>query len=253
MVELTGKAFRYDFHIIWMSAEWHFEEMFAHEYALRNGSMMGSLNTEKLASARVAVLNLETEIAWFGNKNKGLFGYLSEGTAIPKENAPFAFDGATADQMLDLLNTGVTRIVETTDVERPTSIGLGTRDYLTVFQTPTGDNKDKTVAQAFLENNPFIQEIIWIRQLGYNAEIEQEMLNKGKSPAEAQQLAGGIGGEDVMLTWDRSPDVSRMVVNADLQLLPPEVTNYMTSVAVISSNAGVEFKRPRAHHLLVGV
>lgn len=256
VAEVSAKEFIHDVRKLWISASWDVDEILAAQFAKNNGyAATAQIDQAKLNSARKAILQLEEEIAWFGSPKFNLLGYLSEGTAIPKTQSPFALDlNQTPDNMYTVLNTGVNEIVtQTYGIETPTLIGLGTEDFIAVNTKITGDNKDRTVGQSFVDQNPWIDEIVWIPQLGFSQQAYDQLIKDGYSAAEATRLAGGINGQSVMMTWDRSMDKSALVVVSDLQLGAPQQWLEKITTLVTMKTGGVEIRKPRAHHILTGV
>ena len=256
IAEVSAKEFIHNIRKIWIAAEWDLDDILAAQLASQNGyAGTAQIDQAKLNAARKLTLKKEEEIAWFGAPKFDLLGYLSEGTAIPKQPSPHLLNlNQTPANMYEVLNTGVNAIVtETYGIETPNTIGLGTEDFIAVNSKITGDNQDRTVGQAFVDQNSWIEEIVWIPELGFSQQAFDQLIQDGYSNEEATRLAGGINGESVMMTWDRSIDKSALIVVSDLQLSAPEQRLEKITTLVTLRTAGVEIRKPRAHHLLMGV
>lgn len=254
VVNVTGRPFSNEVRELRLGAKFSRQELIRAQFANRMGPISNDIYREKLEYARLGLLMLEQEIAWFGNADYQLKGYLSEGTGIGKEpnQGQKLQDQTSPADMFSILNTGVTKIAST-EGERPNTLGLGTRAFLAVNQKITGLNNDMTVGQAFIQGSPWIEEIVWIPQLGFRQDLYVE-LAKTMPLAEAERLAGGIKKQDVMLTWHRDPSRSRLIVAQDLVMTPPTINDAQeTTVAQFLYTGGLEIKRPRAHHILVNV
>lgn len=91
----------------------------------------------------------------------------------------------TPQQMVRDLNTIANSIFNATGgVERPDTLVVTPDVYSLIHSTPRSDNSDTTVAEYFLRNNPFINNIQFA--------IEFE--------------GAGTGGADVTMAYERSPD-----------------------------------------------
>lgn len=255
LADVSGKEFVNDIRELRIAVKFTRQELLKADFARRNSMLGGSdLQRDKFEAARQALLRSEENIAWFGAEDYNLQGYLSQGTGIEQEAAAFPIsESSSADQILEVMNNAVTKVVQT-EVESPNTLGLGTRAFTVVNQKKSGDNKDKTVAASFLEDNPWIQEIVWIPQLGYREDLFDQLIKDGKTVSEAQRLAGGIEGQDVMMTWNRDPSRSRLIVAQDFVTTTPFLDRVNdTYIMNYLYTGGMEIKRPRAHHLTVGV
>lgn len=129
-----------------------------------------ALEQRRAAAVRRAYEEKVEEIAMFGESSVGLVGFFNNPT-VDVVSADKWFTGATAtgttaQDMLDLLNEGVTAIINGSNMkEQPDTILMAWEDYNRISITRNSDSSDMTVMEYFLRTNPFIRNIEPINEL----------------------------------------------------------------------------------------
>lgn len=164
------------------------------------------LEQRRANSAKRAVLQLENSIAFNGDTEHGLGGFLTNPN-ITVVSVPVGVSGftdwarKTPDEILKDLNAvantpfNVTKGVEVAD-----TLLLPLAQYTLVASTARSNNSDTTILEYFKKNNPFIKEVTYLNEM------------KG----------AGAGAVDAMLAYRRDPDALTLEVPQDFEQLPVE-------------------------------
>lgn len=176
---------------------------------IRNAKMAGKpLEQKKANAAKRAMEQLVDKIAAVGDADHGLLGLVNHPNI---STTTFAADGTGASilwstktpvQILRDLNKAANFIVENTkEVEQPNTMIMPVEKYNFIKSTMIGDNADKSILKAFLENNDYIKEVIpW---------------NKLKN--------AGVGGViDRLIAYDKNPEKLTLEIPQDFEQLDVE-------------------------------
>lgn len=205
------------------------------------------LNVRKANSARRANDQKVDNIAWNGDVNSGLIGLLTSPN-IPSAVVPA---GATSgfvpwvggspklpSEILQDMNDAVTRIVDNSlGVEVPNTMLMPIEQLRKIRTTRLDSGTDTTIMEFFMNNNPEIQTIDWVNQL------------KDVVPAPS----GGASPTNILLTYDRSPDVLTLEIPDPYQQMAPEARGLEFVVSAHSRIGGVIVYYPLALDIAEGI
>lgn len=144
---------------------------------IRYAQMTGqSLDAKRAASARKAHEQRINLLAWSGDADHNLPGFLTNanvpGYTIPADGTGSSklFSTKTPDQILRDLN-GLANAVYTQSrgVHRPNQLWIPLAQYTLIASTPRSSTSDTTILEYFLMNNPFIKEVVPVLELASNA------------------------------------------------------------------------------------
>ena len=195
--------------------------------------------SDRLAlSARRANDQLINNLAISGDPATGLYGWLNNPN-IPAQTVPNDGTGATTewvnktpDQILRDMNLIVNAVwVNSNEVETPDTLILPDDQFSYISSTPRSANSDTTILKYFLMNNPFITEV--------------ESL---------PQLAGaGVGGVDIMLAYEKSPDKFVMGIAMPFTQYAPQERNLEFVIPCESRFGGVSIYYPLSMNIGEGI
>lgn len=179
-----------------------------------------ALEQRRAAAVRRAYEEKVEEVAMFGEASASLPGFFNNATVdVLQANKWFTDSGTTAQEMLELLNYGVTAIVNSTRMkEQPDTILMPYEDFRVISTQRNSDSSDVTVLEYFLRTNPFIRNIEPVLQL-----------DKDNSTLSTNR----------MVVYKRDPQKVQLHIPQPLELFPPQ-------------QRGLEFIVP-AHARLGGV
>jgi hypothetical protein len=127
---------------------------------------------------------------------------------------------------------------------------LGTRAWsyinTTMFKTVDTDST-RTLASVIMEQlAPLgLKDIVWVPEMEFSqAQADAWENEMGFSTALAETWAGGIGGENVMLMFRRSPDSGKMVIGKPIGQRPQFTVEDRTTVRVVQSLGSFDVRRP---------
>ena len=229
IVNAEGEEFTTNVRGLAAGAQWSLDEIRA---AQRHGRPLERMYAE---AAREAMLREENRVIFNGDAAFGLQGLASAGTGIPQNALPNGgwLTGATGLDMLADLNFCANTVVETTgDMEIPTRIILPTRFYNTAVVTHVNAaGGDTTVLKHFLDNNPYIREVVPVREL--------------------DTAFGGTG--PVMMAYTPDPSKVRMQVPLDIEQFPPQQHNLVVRVLWHMRMGGLTIHKPASLHVCSGL
>jgi len=160
------------------------------------------LQESRVTAFRRAYEERVNDIALYGDTDTGLQGFLNN-TDIDKLNVTDSWitNGSTADEMLTLLNTAVTYMVNGTKmIEKPNTMLMAYEDWHKLNTTPRSSTSDTTVLSYFLANDPYITSIIPLNELN-----DFSGANKNR-----------------MVVYNRSPEKLKLMMPQMLETFPPE-------------------------------
>lgn len=215
---------------------------------IREAQMAGRPLTQRKANAtRRANDQKSNNVAWFGDAEHGLIGMLNQpnvpAAVVPAgattTNVPWV--GGTpkdAAEILQDMNDAVTRIIDLTlGVEIPNTILLPIEQHRKISTTRLDSGTDTTIREFFLRNNPEITMIDWVNEL------------KNVDPAPS----GGAAPTDVMITYDKSPDVLTLEIPQPYEQFAPQERNLEFVVPTHSRHGGVIVYYPLAIDIAEGI
>jgi len=205
------------------------------------------LNQRKANSARRANDQKVDNIAWNGDAESGLIGLLTSPN-IPSAVVPA---GSTSGfvpwvggspknpaEILQDMNDAVTRIIDNSlGVESPNTMLMPIEQLRKISTTRLDSGTDTTIKEFFMKNNAEITTIDWVNQL------------KDVSPAPS----GGASPTDILLTYDRSPDVLTLEIPDPYQQMAVEPRGLEFLVPAHSRIGGVIVYYPLALDIAEGI
>lgn len=196
--DIKGKEFIASVKSLGSSYGYSMQEIRAARYAGK------PLEQRRANAAKRAIAQAENTIAWFGNTDYNLQGFLSNPNigayTLPADGtgASTTLLSKTADQILRDLNGMVNQVFSVTKgVERPDTLLLPLTQFAYISSTARSQYSDRTIAEYFLENNPFIKNLDWLNEL------------KG----------AGAGGTDIAVAYVKDPDHLTLEIPQDFEQL----------------------------------
>ena len=175
---------------------------------VRAAAMKGMpLAQRKANAAKRAIKYLENYIAFFGDTDHNLPGFLSNAN-IPNALAEADGVGATStwttktpDQIIRDINDAVNDMRDLTKgVEAPDTLLLPEYQYGLIASTPRASNSDATILDFVLRTNPWLKQVIPCFEL------------KGT----------GTGTADQFVIYNRNPDKVELNIPSEFEQFPPQ-------------------------------
>jgi hypothetical protein len=192
-------------------------------------------------------------VALFGWEALGLTGVLNSPDLAAQTVPAQQQLGDGADPALDLavfVSNWLEMIDGSIRTSKPDTIALGTRAWsyinTTMFKTVDTDST-RTLASVIMEQlAPLgLKDIVWVPEMEFSqAQADAWENEMGFSAALAETWAGGIGGENVMLMFRRSPDSGKMVIGKPIGQRPQFTVEDRTTVRVVQSLGSFDVRRP---------
>ena len=184
-----------------------------------------ALEQRRAAAVRRAYEEKVENLAFFGESTVGLSGFFNNST-VDVVAADKWFSTATAQEMLELLNYGVTAIINASKMkEQPDTILMAWEDYNKVSTTRNSDSSDVTVLEYFLRTNPFIRNVEPINQL----DADNSALNTNR-----------------MVVYKRDPEKVQLHIPQPLELFPPQQRGLEFIVPAHARVGGVALYYPKS-------
>lgn len=223
-VEISGKQFSGNVRSLGAAYQYSIQEI---RKAARTNK---PLTTMKANAARRAILELERDIALWGDAEYGLQGWLTNGN-LPDVTLP---TGAWLDPNVDPadivrdLNVLANSVIDTSKtVEVPNTMLMPVNYYTTLATLPRSDGSDYTVLRYFMENTPFIQSVDWLAEL-------------------AATNSGGNLADDLAIVYDRNPEKMTLEIPQEFETFAPELRGMAYKVPVHQRCGGVIVPYPLA-------
>jgi hypothetical protein len=184
-----------------------------------------ALEQRRAAAVRRAYEEKVESVAFFGESSVGLGGFLNNST-VDVVAADKWFSNSTATEMLELLNYGVTAIINGSKMkEQPDTILMAWEDYNKVSTTRNSDSSDVTVLEYFLRTNPFIRNVEPINQL----DADNSSLNTNR-----------------MVVYKRDPEKVQLHIPQPLELFPAQQRGLEFIVPAHARVGGVALYYPKS-------
>jgi hypothetical protein len=186
-----------------------------------------ALEQRRASAVRRAYEEKVEDIAMFGEASVGLGGFFNNSTVdLVVADKWFTDSGTTAQEMLELLNYGVTAIVNGSKMkEEPDTILMPYEDYNKVSITRNSDSSDVTVLEYFLRTNPYIRNVEPINQL----DADNSVLDKNR-----------------MVVYKRDPQKVQLHIPQPLELFPPQQRGLEFIVPAHARVGGVALYYPKS-------
>ena len=186
-----------------------------------------ALEQRRAAAVRRAYEEKVEEIAMFGEASASLAGFFNNSTVdVLQADKWFTDSGTTAQEMLELLNYGVTAIVNGSKMkEQPDTILIPYEDFRVISTRRNSDSSDVTVLEYFLRTNPYITSIEPINQL-----------DKDNSSLSTNR----------MVVYKRDPQKVQLHIPQPLELFPPQQRGLEFVVPAHARVGGVAIYFPKS-------
>ena len=186
-----------------------------------------ALEQRRAQAVRRAYEEKVEDVALFGESSVGLAGFFNNSTVdVVTADKWFTDSGTTAQEMLELLNYGVTGIINASQMkEQPDTILMAWNDYREISTRRNSDSSDVTVLEYFLRTNPYINNIEPINQL-----------DKTKSGLTTNR----------MVVYKRDPGKVQLHIPQPLELFPPQQRGLEFIVPAHARVGGVALYYPKS-------
>ena len=186
-----------------------------------------ALEQRRAQAVRRAYEEKVEDVALFGESSVGLAGFFNNSTVdVVTADKWFTDSGTTAQEMLELLNYGVTGIINASQMkEQPDTILMAWNDYREISTRRNSDSSDVTVLEYFLRTNPYINNIEPINQL-----------DKTKSGLTTNR----------MVVYKRDPGKVQLHIPQPLELFPPQQRGLEFIVPANARVGGVALYYPKS-------
>lgn len=188
-----------------------------------------ALEQRRAAAVRRAYEEKVENVAMFGESSVNLAGFFNNSTVdVIATDRWFTGTTAsgTAQDMLELLNYGVSAIISASKMkEQPDTILMAYEDYNKVSTTRNSDSSDVTVLEYFLRTNPYIRNVEPINQL----DADNSVLNTNR-----------------MVVYKRDPQKVQLHIPQPLELFPPQQRGLEFIVPAHARVGGVALYYPKS-------
>jgi hypothetical protein len=186
-----------------------------------------ALEQRRAAAVRRAYEEKVEEVAMFGEASASLAGFFNNSTVdVLQADKWFTDSGTTSQEMLELLNYGVTAIVNGSKMkETPDTILIAYEDFRVISTQRNSDSSDVTVLEYFLRTNPYITSIEPINQL----DADNSVLNTNR-----------------MVVYKRDPQKVQLHIPQPLELFPPQQRGLEFVVPAHARVGGVAIYFPKS-------
>jgi len=201
---------------------------------LRRASVANTpLEMLKVDALRRGFREKESSIAWNGDTEHSIVG-IFDNPNIPQDQAPLnagstsrLWAAKTPDEILADISFITGQISDVTnDVHEANTLCMPIPQYNLIAKTPRSPTTDTTILGFIMDPNN-----------GYGLDRVEKL---------PECNASGPGGEDLMLAYERDPEVLELRIPMELQLLPPERRNLEFLVNAESEIAGTVVRYPLA-------
>lgn len=186
-----------------------------------------SLEQRRASAVRRAYEEKVESVAMFGEGSVSLAGFFNNTTVdVISANKWFSTSAVTAQEMLEILNQGVSAIISGSNMkEQPDTILMPYEDYNIVSTTRNSDSSDVTVLEYFLRTNPFIRNVEPINQLA----AANSSLVKNR-----------------LVVYKRDPQKVQLHIPQPLELFPPQQRGLEFIVPAHARVGGVALYYPKS-------
>ena len=186
-----------------------------------------SLEQRRASAVRRAYEEKVESVAMFGEGSVSLAGFFNNATVdVISANKWFSTSSVTAQEMLEILNQGVSAIISGSNMkEQPDTILIAYEDYNIISTTRNSDSSDVTVLEYFLRTNPFIRNVEPINQLA---------------------AANSSLAKNRMVVYKRDPQKVQLHIPQPLELFPPQQRGLEFIVPAHARVGGVALYYPKS-------
>lgn len=244
------------------AASWSNLELLRYAEAVANGAPNIQLDQRRI-NAAIRMMNwFEDCLAFFGSTQLNIQGMFSPEaqTGIERIASGGGFGSGTTEADRELLTREAKLIIENTEKRlAPNTIMLSTASWLYVTDKRYGDAanpSNETVLQAAEATltKLGVTDVLWVPEVGWRQAQQDRLEAHGLPAAEAERLAGGIDGDQAMITMRRDPEVAELVVAKNRVMYPArETVNDRVEARMLQGGGGMVFYRPEAIKITTNV
>jgi hypothetical protein len=186
-----------------------------------------SLEQRRASAVRRSYEEKVESVAMFGEGSVSLAGFFNNATVdVISANKWFSTSSVTAQEMLEILNQGVSAIISGSNMkEQPDTILIAYEDYNIISTTRNSDSSDVTVLEYFLRTNPFIRNVEPINQLA---------------------AANSSLAKNRLVVYKRDPQKVQLHIPQPLELFPPQQRGLEFIVPAHARVGGVALYYPKS-------
>lgn len=229
--DVKGKEFTSMLKSIGNTYEYSIEDIRAAQFAGK------PLEQRKANSAARAHMELMNKLAFFGDADHGIQGWLGNAnipSAAVADNAGATsktWANKTPDEIIKDLNAAIGSIRELSkDAERPNTVVLPIAQHQLISSKRMADGSDTTILQFFLQTNPGFEVIA------------------------AAELKGAFtAGADGFIVYDRNPDKLYQEIPQMFEQFAPQENNLAFRVPCHSKHGGTIVPYPLAQRFRTGI
>jgi len=223
--DIINEEFSHGIHSLGASYGWSIQDI---RLAIKNGT---NLQARKANSCKDAILRRENYIAFYGDSNQNIYGFLTEPN-VP--NIAVAADGTgssplwvdkTPDQIIRDITVLIKKIkVDTKDIEEADTLLLPVAQFSYLASTRLDASIETTI-------------LTWLGQ-----QLRVQGITNIESVVEL--TGSGTGSTDQFVLYRRDPDKLVLNIPSDFEQFPVERKGMSFSVACHSRVGGIQFIRP---------
>lgn len=220
-VEVSGKQFSATVKSLGASFQYSINEI---RKASRTNKPLAQM---KANAARRAILELERNVALWGDTEYGLQGWLTNPN-IPDVTLPNGdwLNATDPGDIIEDLNALANSVIDTSNtVEVPNTMLMPVAYFTFLSTTPRSATSDFTVLNYFMANTPFINSVDWLAEL-------------------AADKSGGNLSDDVCIVYDRNPEKMTLEIPMEFEQDAPEKRGRAYKIACEERIGGVIIPYP---------
>ena len=195
------------------------------------------LNQREANAARRANDQAVNRIAWGGDAECGLYGFLTYPN-VPKSDVPNDGTGSATEwstktpaQILRDMALAITEVITTTKaVHTVNTLLLPVEQYDFISRTPYSTLNADSILKVFMGNNPGVS-VTWVNEL----------------------KAAGTAGVDVMIAYESDIDNLSLHIPQPFETFPPQARGLEIVVAAHSRTGGIVFYYPLSANIKEGI
>jgi hypothetical protein len=212
LIEIKRREFSTPVRELTASYKWDINELW---YAQRAGV---NLRAEKAFAAADAIARLEDELAYLGDEETGLLGAFTHPN-VPIQVADFRIDNSsTPDQIIGVYNSAINLVGTLTRNVRMANYCLSSVKAFSHISTTRIPDTSDTILEFLKKAHPQVT-FDWCTRCS----------------------GAGIGGTDVIFTYERDPSVIRLNIPLPFEQLPEHWTGKGVEINCIEQFGGIEY------------
>jgi hypothetical protein len=191
---------------------------------IRRSQMAGTqLDTRRANAARRAIEEKIDSIAWSGDADHGVNGFISypgitEHTVVVGASTFKTWATKTPDEIVKDITGLINAIINTTNGrEIPDTLLLPITQYNLIANTRMTDGNDKTILRYVLDNNPYLTAVEWLTELA----------------------GAGAGATNRMMAYTRDPEHLTLEIPQPFEQFSPDKKGMEYEITCHAETAGV--------------